>query len=54
MLLVLADVLIGNVCYCSYTWTVQLIKGVFHLDFTSLLWFEVVRVLVYAFWGLGG
>jgi hypothetical protein len=38
-------------CYCSYTWAVQLTRGVFHFDISFSCWFRVKRVL---FFSLGG
>jgi hypothetical protein len=40
------------VCYCSYTWAVQLIRGVFHLDTSLVCWFRVISVLFFVFSGV--
>jgi hypothetical protein len=32
-------------CYCSYTWSVQLIREVFHFNTSFICWFRVIRVL---------
>ena len=38
-------------CYCSYTWDVQLIRGVFDLDIVFICWFRIIRVL-FVVWSL--
>ena len=35
----LTQVFTCSFCYCSYTWTVQLIRGLFHLDSSFSCWF---------------
>jgi len=39
-------------CYHSYTWAVQLIRGVFHLGIYFCCPFRVIRVLFFVFWSL--
>ena len=34
-------------CYCSFTWAVQLIRGVVHLDISFICWF---RIIFCVFW----
>ena len=41
-------------CYCSYTWAVQLIRGVLHLDILFIWSFSFIRVLLSIFWNLHG
>lgn len=45
MVPMLTWVFTGNFCYCSYTWSVQLIRGLFHLDISFLCWSRVIRIL---------
>ena len=36
-------------CYFSYTWAVQLMRGVFHLGISFIPWFRVIRAIFCAF-----
>jgi len=36
--------------YCSYTWAVQIIRGIFHLDIALVCWVRVIRVLFSFLW----
>ena len=36
--------------YCSYTWALQLIWGVFHLDMSFISWFIIISVFFCVFW----
>ena len=38
--------------YCSYTWAVKLVRGVFHFDISFICWFWVMRVLCCIFLSL--
>ena len=40
------------VCYCSYTWSVKLIRGAFHLNVSLICWLRVIRALFCVFWSL--
>jgi len=37
-------------CYCSYTWTVKLIRGVLHLYISFICWFRVISFLFCIIW----
>jgi len=39
-------------CYCSYTWAVQFIRRMLHLNISFICWFRVIRVLFCVFWSL--
>ena len=39
-------------CYWSDTCAVQLIRGLFHLDISFILWFGIIRFLFCVFWSL--
>jgi hypothetical protein len=38
--------------YCPYTWALQLMRGVFHLDISFICWFSDFRILFYVFLNL--
>ena len=40
--------------FVTYTWAVQLIRGVFHLDITFICWLRVIRIFCCVFWSLHG
>jgi hypothetical protein len=44
----ITQVLIGNFCWCSSTWVIQLIT-VFHLDISFSCWFRNIRAPFYIF-----
>ena len=46
---ILTQELKRNLCYFSYTWVAQIIKGVLHFDISFTCWFWVIRVLVHVF-----
>ena len=39
-----------NSCFCSYTWTVHLVRGIFHLDISFICWFSIISVLFCVLW----
>jgi len=39
-------------CYCSCTWAVQIIRGVFHLDIFFRCWVRVTRAPFCVLWSL--
>ena len=39
-------------CHCYYTWDVQLIRTIFHLDISFACWFRVICLFFYVLWYL--
>jgi len=37
-------------CNCSFSWTIQLLRGVFYLDISFICWFRVIRVFFCVCW----